>query len=80
MGAEEQKVLEAVRVPRTQIDIAKTTGLSRDKVRKLIHQLERKGLVVSRGATAARKHMALAAAIELLFVEVARLRRNVVRQ
>lgn len=75
----EEKVLEAVRIPQTQIDIAKRTGLPREEIRKAIRRLERKGLIVSRGSTAARRHMSLVAAVEVLFDEVDELRRSFMR-
>lgn len=73
MTSEEEKVLEAIRKPRTNIEIVSATGLSWKEVSKVIRKLKRKELVISRGMTAARRHMTLAAAIDVLFEEVGHL-------
>ncbi len=66
----EEKVLEAMKKPRTRIEIADITKLSKKEVTKVVRKLEKNGIVISRGSTAARRHMTLAAAIEVLFREL----------
>ena len=73
MTNEEKRVLEVCSKPSTRIKIAEATGLSLGDVSKVIRKLEKKGLIISRGYTTARKHMTLAAAINELFTEVHRL-------
>ena len=76
MMNEEEVVLELCMTPRTRWQIAKELGMTRVAVTKVIRKLERKGLIVSRGLTAARKHMTLAAAIVILFEKVGQLSRK----
>ena len=70
MTKDEEKVLEKCCEPSTPKEIAKTTGLSLKEVSKIIHKLEKNGLIISQGATSALRHMTLAAAIKILFKEV----------
>ena len=77
MTTDEQRVLAECMRPRTRFEIGQTLGLTREAVTKEIRKLEKKGLIISRGFTAARKHMTLAAAIEVLFKEIARLSEEV---
>lgn len=72
MASNEQRILEALRRPRTQAELASSTGLHYKDVAKLVKKLQRQGLIVSRGYTSARKHMTLAAAIDVLFDQLHR--------
>jgi len=71
-----EKVLAAMKKPRTRIEIAKITKLPKEDVSKVILKLEKNGIVISRGSTSARRHMTLAAAIEVLFRELKHLSRK----
>ncbi len=54
----------------TNIQIAILTRIGHKKVSKALKQLRNKGMIISRGATSARRHMRLATAIEQNLTEV----------
>jgi len=56
MTKEEEIVLELCRQPRTRWEIAKALDVRREAVTKVIRRLERRGLIISHGSTASRKH------------------------
>lgn len=67
---EQQEVLEVIQTPRTRIEIAELTKLPIKSVSKIIRQLEKQGLVITRGRTSARRHMSLVAAINELYDKI----------
>ena len=67
MNEIEERVLKVLDKPLRNYDIEKQTGLPRKDVAKALKSLRAKGHIISRGATAARVHMRLAAAIEDIY-------------
>lgn len=72
----EEKVLKVLDEPLTNIEIAQRTGIRHQDVGKALKNLRASGRIVSYGATTDRKHIRLAAAIEILFSEVVKLKKG----
>jgi len=70
-----EKVLSVLVKPLTNIEISYYTKINHREVGKILGQLRDSGLIISSGATAARRHMRLSTAIEMLFTRTSRLER-----
>jgi predicted transcriptional regulator len=72
----EDKVLANLNKPMKNKEISMVTGLKSNEVSIAIRKLRGKGQICSRYDTAKRIHMRLSTAIEMIFIELLRLKRH----
>ena len=72
----EDKVLAVLNNPLKNKEISKITSLKSNEVTIAIRKLRGKGQICSRYDTAKRIHMRLSTAIEMIFIELLRLKRR----
>ncbi len=73
----DERVLALLVKPLIKGDIVTRTGLSYPAVQAALNRLRQAGKIVSKGATASRRHMRLATALDQLLREVKTLRHEV---
>ena len=69
LNKDEKNVLGNLTTPLTNIEICKRTGISSKNTRNILNSLRKKGLVVSYGYTAARRHVSVPKAVEHILVK-----------
>ena len=76
MKTPEEKVLAVLGKPLTNLEIERLTKLEYSNIAKILRKLHTSGGIISRGETSARRHMRLSTAIEILFDEIAKIKRT----